>query len=147
MLLALQHFQDTLDPEDEELPTGIHDTLDQLRQKLELIKVRHNTCIYFYTDHDSHRCRKQHTSFSKVDPTILVQVNIKIGPLFLVQDQIGAAKEIESADIDGRAITLDVLKELITLTRKHVSVVVSTTLITISYILKFSVRRRLDAES
>ena len=43
MLLALQHFQDTLDPEDEELPTGIHDTLDQLRQKLELVKVRYNT--------------------------------------------------------------------------------------------------------
>ena len=42
MLLALQHFQDTLDPEDEELPTGIHDTLDQLRQKLELVKVRYN---------------------------------------------------------------------------------------------------------
>jgi hypothetical protein len=102
MLLALQHFQDTLDPEDEELPTGIHDTLDQLRQKLELVK---------------------HTSFSKVDPTILVQVNIKIGPLFLVQDQIAAAKEIGSSDIDGRVITLDVLKELITLTRKHVSVV------------------------
>jgi len=102
MLLDLQYFQDTLDPEDEELPTGIHDTLDQLRQKLELVK---------------------HTSFSKVDPTILVQVNIKIGPLFLVQDQIAAAKEIGSSDIDGRVITLDVLKELITLTRKHVSVV------------------------
>ena len=51
MLLALQHFQDTLDPEDEELPTGIHDTLDQFRQKLELIKVHHNTYIYLYTDH------------------------------------------------------------------------------------------------
>ena len=128
MLLALQHFQDTLDPEDEELPTGIHDTLDQLRQKLELVKVRY---IYNYLDidHDSHWCLKKHTSFSKVDPTILVQVNIKIGPLFLVQDQIAAAKEIGSSDIDGRVITLDVLKELITLTRKHVSVVVSATLI------------------
>jgi hypothetical protein len=30
MLLALQHFQDTLDPEDEELPMGIHDTLGPL---------------------------------------------------------------------------------------------------------------------
>jgi len=105
MLLALQHFQDTLDgldEEDEELPAVIHETLDQLRQKLELVKD---------------------TSFSKVDPTILVQVNIKIGPLFLVQDQIDAAKEIGSADIDDRVITLDVLKELIALTRKHVSVV------------------------
>jgi hypothetical protein len=45
MLLALQHFQETLDPEDEELPTGIHDTLSQLRQKLELVKVRYNTYI------------------------------------------------------------------------------------------------------
>ena len=45
MLLALQHFQDTLDPEDKELPTGIHDTLNQLRQKLELVKVRDNTYI------------------------------------------------------------------------------------------------------
>ena len=66
----------------------------------------------------------QTAHFSKVDPTILVQVNIKIGPLFLVQDQIDAAKEIGSVDIDDRAFTLDVLKELITLTRKHVSVVV-----------------------
>ena len=70
-----------------------------------------------------------HTSFSKVDPTILVQVNIKIGPLFLVQDQIAAAEEIGLADIDGRVITLDVLNELIALTRKHVSVAVSATLI------------------
>jgi hypothetical protein len=43
MLLALQHFQETLDLEDEELPTGIHDILSQLRQKLELVKVRYNT--------------------------------------------------------------------------------------------------------
>ena len=70
---------------------------------------------------------QKHTSFSKVDPTILVQVNIKIGPLFLVHDQIAAAKEIGSADIDGRVITLDVLKELIALTRNHVSVIVSAT--------------------
>lgn len=45
MLLALQHFQDTLDPEDEELPIGIHETLDQLRQKLELVNVRYNIPI------------------------------------------------------------------------------------------------------
>jgi len=73
---------------------------------------------------------QKHTSFSKVDPTILIQVNIKIGPLFLVQDQIAAAKEIGSADINGRVITLDVLKELIALTRNRVSVVVSATSIT-----------------
>lgn len=102
MLLALQHFQDTLDPDDEELPEGIHDTLDQLRQKLELVN---------------------HISFSKVDPTVLVQVNIKMGPLFLVPETINAAKEIGSADIEGQVITMDVLKELIMLTRKHVSVV------------------------
>jgi len=29
-----------LDPEDEELPMGIHDTLNQLRQKLELVKSK-----------------------------------------------------------------------------------------------------------
>jgi hypothetical protein len=55
-------------------------------------------------------------------------LNIKIGPLFLVQDQTVAAKEIGSADINGQVITLDVLKELIALTRNHVSVVVSATL-------------------
>jgi hypothetical protein len=70
-----------------------------------------------------------HTSFSQVDPTILVQVNIKIGPLFSVQDQVAPAGEIGSADIDGWVITLDVSNELIALTRKHVSVVVSATLI------------------
>jgi hypothetical protein len=73
---------------------------------------------------------QKHTSFSKVDPTILIQVNIKISPIFLVQDQIAAAKEIGSADINGRVITLDVLKELIALTRNRVSVVVSATSIT-----------------
>jgi hypothetical protein len=110
MLLALQHFQDTLDPDDEELPEGIHDTLDQLRQKLEL---------------------DNHISFSKVDPTVLVQVNIKMGPLFLVPETINAAKEIGSADIEGQVITMDVLKELIMLTRKHISVVVSAMLISL----------------
>jgi hypothetical protein len=83
-----------------------------------------------------------HISFSKVNPTILVQVNIKISPIFLVQDQIAAAKEIRSADIDGLAITLDVLKELISLTQNHVFVVVSAT----SIATRFLVRRRQDAE-
>ena len=69
-----------------------------------------------------------------MDPTILVQVNIKIGPLFLVHDQIAAAKEIGSADIDGRVITLDVLKELIALTWNRVSVVVSAMSIATKYI-------------
>jgi phage-related protein len=54
MLLALQHFQETLDPEDEELPTGIRDTLNQLRQKLERVKVRYDTYIYLDIHHDRH---------------------------------------------------------------------------------------------
>jgi hypothetical protein len=54
MLLALQHFQETLGPEDDELPTGIHDTLNQLHQKLELVKVRYNTYTYLDIDHDRH---------------------------------------------------------------------------------------------
>jgi hypothetical protein len=52
-----------------------------------------------------------------------------MGPLFLVPETINAAKEIGSADIEGQVITMDVLKELIMLTRKHVSVVVSAMLI------------------
>ena len=54
MLLALQHFQETLDPEDEELPTGIHNTLNQLCQKLELVKVCYNTYTYLDIHHDRH---------------------------------------------------------------------------------------------
>jgi hypothetical protein len=51
MLLALQHFQETLDPEDEELPTGIHNTLNQ---KLEIVKVRYNTYTYLDIHNDCH---------------------------------------------------------------------------------------------
>lgn len=89
--------------------------------------------------------QKKHTSFSKVDPTVLVQVNIKIGPLFLVEDQIAAAKEIGSTDIDGRVITINILKELIALTRKHVSIVVSAMLLLYNK-LKSSVRQKQVAE-
>ena len=46
MLLTLTHIQDTLGRDDKDLPSGIHDALNQLRQKLEVVKVCYNALVY-----------------------------------------------------------------------------------------------------
>ena len=71
------------------------------------------------------RFLSKHVSFSKVDALTLLHVGIKTGPLFLIPDQRQAAEEKGSTEVDGKALTMDVLKQLIALVRRHVSVVVS----------------------
>jgi hypothetical protein len=68
----------------------------------------------------------KHISFSKVDTITLLQVGIKTGPLFLVQEKRTLAEELGSTEVSGKALTMDVLRQLIELVRRHVSVVVSS---------------------
>ena len=63
-------------------------------------------------------------SFSKVDAITLLQVGIRTGPLFLVPETRLSAEEVGSTEVDGKALTMEVLKQLIGLVRRHVSVVV-----------------------
>jgi hypothetical protein len=63
-----------------------------------------------------------------VDAITLLEVNIKSGPLFLIPEKKSFAEERGSADVEGKALTMQVLKELIQLVRHHVSVVVSAIL-------------------
>ena len=58
----------------------------------------------------------------------MLAVNIKSGPLFLIPEKKSLAEERGSADVEGKALTMQVLKELIQLVRHHVSVVVSAIL-------------------
>lgn len=102
LLQALNQFQNSLDDEDEDLPSGLFSALDEFRTKLEAIK---------------------HTSFPKVDAVTLLQVGIKTGPLFLVPETRLLVEGLGSAEVDGKALTMDVLKQLISLVRRHVSVI------------------------
>ncbi|KAF8334622.1 uncharacterized protein EI90DRAFT_2993534 [Cantharellus anzutake] len=99
--LTLNEFQMALVEDDEDLPPGLITALEQFREKLQVVK---------------------HVSFSKVDSFVLLQVNIKSGPLFLVPEKKALAEELGSAEIGDRALSMKVLKELIELVRKHVSV-------------------------
>jgi hypothetical protein len=62
--------------------------------------------------------------FSKEDAITLLQVGIKTGPLFLVPETRLSAEELGSTEVGGKALTMEVLKQLIGLVRRHVSVVV-----------------------
>jgi len=103
LLQAPNQFQDSLDEDDEDLPSGLLSALEEFRTKLEVIKVcKNNLDVGTY-------------SFSKVDAIPLIQVGIKTGL---------SAEELGSTEVDGKALTMEVLKQLIGLVRRHVSVVV-----------------------
>ncbi|KAF8711074.1 hypothetical protein AX14_013300 [Amanita brunnescens Koide BX004] len=65
----------------------------------------------------------QHVTFSKVDALVLLQVNIKSGLLFLVPETRASAEERGLAEIEGKALSMGILKELIELVRRHMTVV------------------------
>jgi hypothetical protein len=67
----------------------------------------------------------KHVSFSKVDAITLLQVGIKTGPLFLAPETRLSAEGLGSTEVDGKSLTMEVLKQMISLVRRHVSVVVS----------------------
>ncbi|XP_006457421.1 hypothetical protein AGABI2DRAFT_123289 [Agaricus bisporus var. bisporus H97] len=96
LLLSLHKFQESLDEDDEDQP-GLVEALNKFRKKL--------------------------ISFSKVGASALLQTNIKSGPLILVPEAIVLAEEQGSAEVEGKALSMGVLKQLIELVRRHVSVV------------------------
>ena len=120
LLLTLNDFQETLDEDEEDLPSALITVLDEFRTKLEVHRTnRFNSRYGLIAD------AQQHVSFSKVDAIVLLQVNIKSGPLFLVPEKRALAEERGSAEIKGKALSMEVLKNLIELVRQHVAVVVS----------------------
>jgi len=104
LLLVINDLQAALDEDYEDVPSGLTAALDECRTKLEVV---------------------EHASFSKVDSTVLVQVNIMSEPLFPVLEKKALAEERGSAEIKGKVLSMEVLKELIELVRHHVSVVIS----------------------
>ncbi|KIM71928.1 hypothetical protein PILCRDRAFT_747605 [Piloderma croceum F 1598] len=102
LLVALDAFQDNLDEDDEDLPSGLLTALGQFREKLEVVK---------------------HVSFSKVDPTDLAQLGIRVGPLFLNKEKTTSARALGLTEADNNILSMTVLQELVDLVRKHVSVI------------------------
>ena len=49
-------------------------------------------------------------------------MGIKVGPLFLIQEKIAAARALGSTETDINILSMIVLQELIDLVREHVSV-------------------------
>ena len=124
LLLTLNEFHAALDEDDEDLPSGLITALDQFRTKLEVVKVRIQSLILAMGTR--YQCAiHQHVTFSKGDALVLLQVNIKSGPLFLVPETRASAEERGLAEIEGKALSMGILKELIELVRRHVIVVVS----------------------
>ncbi|KIJ13642.1 hypothetical protein PAXINDRAFT_156455 [Paxillus involutus ATCC 200175] len=80
LLLKLDEFRSALDEGDEDLPAGLIDKLEELRDKLQDTK---------------------HTSFSKVDPITLLSLKISSGPLFLVSEKRQEIEDLGSAEPTG----------------------------------------------
>ena len=78
----------------------------------------------------------KHVSFSEVDAITLLQVGIKTGPLFLVPETRLLAEGLGSTEVDGKSFTMEVLKQMISLVRCHVSVVVSECVQSLSFYSK-----------
>ena len=78
----------------------------------------------------------KHVSFSKVDAITLLQVGIKTGPLFLVPETRLLAEGLGSTEVDGKSLTMEVLKQMISLVRRHVSVVVGECVQSLSFYLR-----------
>ncbi|KAF8802824.1 hypothetical protein BYT27DRAFT_7260756 [Phlegmacium glaucopus] len=121
LLQALNQFQNSLDDEDEDLPSGLLNTLEEFRTKLEAIKVSRTSRMF--NSRDLFDDFPKQVSFSKVNAITLLQVRIKTGPLFLVPETRLLVEGLGSAEVDGKALTVEVLKRLISLVRRHVSVV------------------------
>jgi hypothetical protein len=103
LLRTLAEFQEQLDEEDEDIPSGLISGLEQLRKKLEVIP---------------------HTPFSKVDALTLLQVQIKSAPLLLSPDVMSNVRSLGvSTRAPGRELSMDTLNELIGLVQCHVSLV------------------------
>jgi hypothetical protein len=116
LLRVLAEFQEHLDEEDEDLPKGLIVGLEELRNKLQVIPV--HFCL----------TRLLSIDFSKVDAWTLLQVKIKSGPLLLCQDLVTEIETLGvSTRVPNRALSMEVLRELIGLVRCHVSLVVSWT--------------------
>ncbi|KAG2034767.1 hypothetical protein BDR03DRAFT_1001453 [Suillus americanus] len=101
LLQNLEEFRSNLDEGDEDLPAGLIDGLQELRNKLEDVK---------------------HTSFSRVDPITLVSLGISSGPLFLISDKRQEVENLGLAETSAY-LSIDTTRSLIRLVRDHVATV------------------------
>jgi len=103
LLRTLAEFQVQLDEDDEDLPKGLIDGLEELRKKLQITP---------------------HTPFSKADALTLLQVKIKTGPLLFIPDVIPDINSLGlTSRSPGQELSIEVLRDLIGLVKRHVSVV------------------------
>ncbi|KAG2348328.1 hypothetical protein BDR05DRAFT_956920 [Suillus weaverae] len=101
LLYKLEEFCSNLDEGDEDLPAGLIDKFQELRDKLEDVK---------------------YTSFSKVDPMTLLSLKISSGPLFLISDKRREVENPGLAETPG-CLPIDTTRILISLVRGHVATV------------------------
>lgn len=101
LLQKLEEFRSNLDEGDEDLPAGLIDGLQELRNKLEDVK---------------------HTSFSRVDPITLVSLGISSGPLFLISDKRQEVENLGLAET-SEYLSIDTTRSLIRLVRDHITTV------------------------
>ncbi|THH16065.1 hypothetical protein EW146_g4526 [Bondarzewia mesenterica] len=101
LLVKLEAFRSSLDEGDEELPAGLIDKMQELRDKLEDVK---------------------HTSFSTVDSTTLVSMKISSGPLFLMDAKKQEIERMGQNEFDS-CLSMQTTQFLIRLVRSHVSTV------------------------
>ncbi|KAG1778407.1 hypothetical protein EV702DRAFT_1278097 [Suillus placidus] len=99
LLYKLEELCSNLDEGDEDLPAGLIDKLQELRDKLEDVK---------------------YTSFSKVDPMTLLSLKISSGPLFLISDK---RREVLGLAETPGCLPIDTTRFLISLVRGHVATV------------------------
>ncbi|KAG1808006.1 uncharacterized protein BJ212DRAFT_1580146 [Suillus subaureus] len=95
LLRKLQEFRANLDEGDEDLPAGLIDKLQELRDKSEDVKV---------------------------DPITLISLRISSGPLFLISDKRQEVENLGLAEISG-CLPIDTARFLISLVRGHVATV------------------------
>jgi hypothetical protein len=95
LLHELEEFRSNLDEGNKDLPAGLIDELQKLRDKLEDVKV---------------------------DPVTLLSLKISFGPLFLISDK---RQEVENLGLDETpgCLPIDTTRLLISLVRGHVATV------------------------
>ncbi|KAG1848115.1 hypothetical protein F4604DRAFT_1935540 [Suillus subluteus] len=104
LLNKIEEFCSNLDEGGEDLPDGLIDKLQELRDKLENVKLM------------------KHTSFSKVDPITLASLEISSGPLFLISNNQQEIEDFGLAEIPA-CLLIDTTRFLIRLVRGHVATV------------------------
>jgi hypothetical protein len=125
LLVKLEQLQSSLYEGDENLPPGLIEKLQELRNKLEDVT---------------------HISFSKVDPITLVSIRITSGPLFLIDAKRQEIEQLGQSEVEG-CLSMEATRSLILLVRGHVSTMARDDFHQSRPVLMISLRPRRDLVS